>query len=71
MKIKRIIDQYRRDFNAIYECEYCGNEKTGGGYDDQYFHETVIPAMTYDKCRKGRSEDYRPLKTKYKDSEVV
>ena len=25
MKIQKIIDQHRRDFNAVYECEYCGH----------------------------------------------
>ena len=38
MKIKEIIYQHRRDFEAIYECEHCGNTVKEGGYDDANFH---------------------------------
>lgn len=38
MKIQRIVSQCRRDFKAIYECEHCGHSFTGGGYDDDNFH---------------------------------
>lgn len=65
MQIKIIESQYRRDFTAIYECEHCGNTKEGEGYDDEYFHQNVIPAMKCDKCGKTASENYRPLTTKY------
>jgi len=43
MKIKKILTQSRRDFNAIYECESCGYEHKGRGYDDNFFHKKVIP----------------------------
>lgn len=65
MKIKQILSQSRRDFKAIYECEHCGHTEEGSGYDDQYFHEQVIPNMTCPKCEKKAPEDYRPLTTKY------
>lgn len=42
MKIKKIISQHRRDFAAIYECEYCDFIYKGHGYDDSYFHNNVI-----------------------------
>ena len=42
MKIKRIISQSRRDFNAVYECEHCENLVEGYGYDDANFHNNVI-----------------------------
>jgi len=71
MKIKEITSQYRRDFNAVYECEHCGYTHTGSGYDDDYFHRTVIPNMTCPKCGKKAPEDYRPLTTKYEAHEVV
>lgn len=67
MKIKRIVSQHRRDFTAEYECEHCGNCRIGTGYDDTNFHQRVIPDMICDKCGKGKSEDYRPLETKYPD----
>lgn len=65
MKIKTITNQHRRDFNCIYECEHCGHEREGGGYDDANFHNNVIPKMKCNKCEKTSAEDYRPLTTKY------
>lgn len=65
MKIQKIISRNRRDFYATYECEHCGLEKTGGGYDDAYFHNTVIPGMVCPGCGKKAGEDYRPRAPKY------
>lgn len=56
MKIKKILSQYRRDFQAIYECQHCGHEQKGYGYDDANFHENVIPAMKCPKCDKTGNE---------------
>lgn len=67
MKIKEITSQNRRDFQAIYVCEHCGNEEKRGGYDDGNFHQNVIPNMTCQKCGKKAPEDYRALSTKYPD----
>ena len=71
MKIKTIKSQYRRDFTAIYECEHCGATFEGTGYDDDNFHQNVIPKMICKQCGKGQSDDYRPLTTKYAAHEVV
>ncbi len=71
MKIKKIITQSRRDFTAIYECGHCGYTETGSGYDDDYFHRTVIPAKICKKCGKTASGNYRPLSTKYSNSLTV
>ena len=65
MKIKKILNQHRRDFRAIYICEHCNDESEGSGYDDRNFHENVIPDMICKKCGKGQADDYRPLGTKY------
>ncbi len=65
MKIKRIISQHRRDFEAEYECEHCGETKTGMGYDDSNFHENVIPDMTCGSCDRKAPDDYRPLATRH------
>ena len=65
MKIKKIKSQDRRDFTAIYECEHCGNEREGGGYDDANFHKNIIPTMKCSKCGKIAGDNYRPLTTKY------
>ena len=68
MKIKEILYQHRRDFQAIYECEGCGHTYKSGGYDDANFHNNVIPKFRCPKCGKTTKElgvDYRPLATKY------
>ena len=53
MKIKEVTYQNRRDFYAIYECEFCSHEtKEQSGYDDSNFHNNVIPNMVCCKCNK-------------------
>jgi len=69
MQIKKIISQNRRDFQATYMCEHCGNEERGSGYDDAHFHANVIPKMTCEHCKKTASDDYQPLATKHLASE--
>lgn len=71
MHIKKIVSQNRRDFIAIYECEHCGHKQEGTGYDDAYFHKTVIPKMVCENCNEEADESYRPLTTKYKEGQVV
>ncbi len=65
MIIKEITRQHRRDFWAIYQCEHCGYEAKGSGYDDANFHENVIPDMKCKECGKKAKEDYKPKETKY------
>ena len=66
MKIKKITSQHRRDFTAILECDHCGHTQTlSGGYDDDYYHQNVIPNIKCKKCDKTGGDDYRPLTTKY------
>jgi ribosomal protein L37AE/L43A len=71
MKIKKITSQYRRDFTAIYECEHCGHENEGRGYDDDNFHRNAIPNMECPACGKKADESYRPLAPKYGADEIV
>jgi len=72
MKIRKIISQHRRDFRAIYECEYCGFETEGTGYDDNHFHRNVIPEMKCIACgKKADATSYRPLAPKYSESMTV
>jgi hypothetical protein len=72
MKIKKITSQSRRDFTAIMECEHCeATEINGSGYDDAFYHASVIPSMECKKCKKTSGDDYRPLTTKYCEHEVV
>ena len=65
MKIKEITFQSRRDFDCIYECEHCGHEVGGQGYDDANFHKNVIPCMLCPECEKTAPDNYIPRSTKY------
>jgi len=68
MRIKEKKYQHRRDFEADFICEHCGNiEKDVSGYDDAYFHNEVIPTWKCKKCGKTADENYRPLVTKYSE----
>jgi len=71
MKIKTILNQHRRDFTAIYECEHCDHEVEAEGYDDVYYHGTVIPRMKCTECGKIAPESYRPLAVKYTGDELL
>ncbi len=68
-------DQFRRDFTGIYECESCGERETRiRCYDDDYFHDKVMPN---EKCRIcGKSTNdlgivSKRCQTKYSPHEVV
>ena len=71
MKIETIESQNRRDFVAVYVCEHCGHKEQGYGYDDNNFHQNVIPSMSCGKCGKKAGDNYRPLATKYPDFFIV
>jgi Zn finger protein HypA/HybF involved in hydrogenase expression len=72
MKIKTIVSQHRRDFVATFECEHCEHiEENVTGYDDDNFHENVIPNWECPKCKKKAADTYRPLKTKYPADYVI
>lgn len=71
MKIKKIVERIRRDFTAIYECEHCGFEYEGDGYDDSNFHQSVIPKMKCPECGKMADANYQPLATKHADSAIL
>lgn len=71
MKIKKIISQHRRDFQAIYVCEHCGGEEKGSGYDNRNFHQNVIPGMVCRICEKSSPKEYVPLITKYPEGTQV
>jgi len=71
MHIKQLISQHRRDFEAIYECEHCGHSYKSTGYDDDNFHQNVIPTFKCPECGKTASEDYQPRSTKYPADFVI
>jgi hypothetical protein len=71
MKIKKIISQYRKDFKAIYECEYCGHTEESWGYDDEFFHKEVLPCKVCHKCGRKASGDFVPYPMKYPDRRTL
>ena len=67
-------NQHRRDFTGVYRCESCGYEKVGSGYDDNYFHRHVIPAMECPVCNESSvslGSLPQETRTKYADWQVV
>lgn len=71
MKIKEIVSQHRRDFQAIYICEHCGAEEKGNGYDDKNFHQNVIPNKKCKSCGEKAPDNYRGLSPKYPAGMIV
>lgn len=71
MRIKKILTQHRRDFIALYECEFCGHEQKEAGYDDDNFHQNVIPDKICPSCGKGKHPLYQPRATKYPAGEII
>jgi ribosomal protein L37AE/L43A len=65
MHIKEIVSSHRRDFTAIYCCEHCGAERRGYGYDDDNFHNNVIPSMVCEKCGKKAEDNSKAMSPKY------
>ena len=68
MRIKKIIWQNRRDFEAEFICPFCGYEEKIEGYDDANYHKNVIPELPCKECGKREidgNKEYRPLQTTY------
>lgn len=58
MFIQKVINHHRNDFSAIMECEHCQSEhKLITGYNDDNYHQNVIPAMKCKSCGKNRAGD--------------
>ena len=70
MKLISVLSQHRRDFQGIYQCEFCDNveqDKSLDSYDDRNFHDNVIPNMKCSSCGKstiseGGNVDKTPTK---------
>jgi hypothetical protein len=58
MHIQSIVSQMGNDFTAILACEHCtSTQKLSSGYDDSYYHNNVLPAITCVACGKNRAGD--------------
>ncbi len=71
MFIEKILSQNRRDFTAIYQCEFCNKTEKKSWYDDSYFHNNIIPNMECEECWKKSVTPYNPRATKYQAHEII
>lgn len=71
MKIKKKLNQHRRDFTAIYACELCQHEVERSGYDDTHFHEVVIRQWPCPNCLQVSPPESRPDEPRHHDGEVL
>jgi len=56
MFISKILSQHGRDFTALIVCEHCATHaKLDTGYNDAYYHDHVLPAITCGTCGKNRA----------------
>lgn len=63
MRIIERLSQHRNDFTALMICEHCAHEqKLSSGYDDDFYHRRVIPAMTCKDCGKNRAGEVPTVK---------
>jgi ssDNA-binding Zn-finger/Zn-ribbon topoisomerase 1 len=77
MKLIKIIDQSRRDFQGEYQCEFCNHiekDKSMDSYDDRNYHDNVIPSMECPKCGKSTISEngiIERTETKFPEWKVV
>ena len=75
MKITKMISQHRRDFYAEYTCEGCSNiHPKDSGYDDDNFHQNVIPNKKCNKCGESTitlGKPVEPQVTKYPEWHTI
>lgn len=50
MKITQIKNQLRNDLYGTMSCECCGHEQTFVGYDDDNYHNKVVPKVKCKRC---------------------
>jgi hypothetical protein len=53
MKLIKVINQHRRDFQGEYQCEFCNHieqDKGMSSYDDHNYHANVILNMKCKSC---------------------
>jgi transcription elongation factor Elf1 len=77
MQLTEILTQHRRDFQGKYTCEFCNHVETDtslDSYDDNYYHQEVIPNMECKSCGKStKSENgiVKQTKTKYPEGQQI
>jgi hypothetical protein len=77
MKLTRILNQHRRDFQGEYKCEFCNHIETDenmDSYDDNYFHQEVTPNMKCKSCGEStlsKGGEIQKVKTKYLEGQQI
>lgn len=78
MQLIEKVAQSRRDFKGKYKCENCGNIETDksimDSYDDDYFHDNVIPNKQCKECGESTVSLGLPnhrVATKYDAWEII
>ena len=74
MKLIEKLDQFRRDFTGLYECECCKKQIELKGYDDRNWHDKLVPKIKCPNCfnsTKSLGVAIDRIETKYPESLVV
>lgn len=71
MFVKAITSRSRRDINITLECESCKATKETTGYDDTYYHSTVVPKFACTKCGKVAPASFVPMEPMYPKGFVI
>lgn len=50
MILKRVTKWFHNDFFGEFECEHCKSTSAGRGYNDQTYHERVLPFCECPSC---------------------
>lgn len=75
MQIHDLSGSIGRDLYGKIKCQHCGAvEKLSGGYDDHYWHNSVLPAMHCKSCGKNSAgemaENHTPDTPEFAEVEV-
>lgn len=59
MKIQTIRDQLRNDLYGTLVCEHCGASQKFVGYNDHFWHRSVLPNVRCNACGCNSAADRR------------
>lgn len=57
MRVKEVYEKKGDSFWGLYECQYCGYTFEGGGDDNLYYYNNVVPKIVCPKCKKDSFDD--------------
>lgn len=71
MHIKKIKSRHRRDMRVVFKCEHCNKEHEGFAYDDEHFHNNVVPDMVCKDCGKKSNGKFGGMTPRYPEGMMV